>query len=649
MTVICEFVSTVSRANKINETRHVTELHSRLGDKSLDRRLTRICRIKNVYSDYKFLARPTQHLLYPNIIMQCFVQIMLALLVSVIVLCSTGTVAAPESCQGLNNLCNVKVSDAYFAMVHNAMSSVDNGFLVAANHMEDPIVESLDAGYRALSIDICNCNGELQLCHGSESIGCGIGRLDPLQAFTEINDWVETNPNNVIMLSLQVNEEAGGDISLEMIKALLQAAGIYDRLYDHRPVDGSKEWPTFGELIEANKQVLYFYFHGPEGIGDHVDGLNYMYDFTQCTGFEWESVEDLETNLLTSCTVTRGKSSTGDFFMIEAFVTEAGIFGLEYQPSRDASQVINTAEWAGNTLDACLAIQGTTPNIFSVDFWTEGDLPTLMHQRNALLVEDTPPSTPLPTMSPVPDLDTRVPTTKPTIMPPATALPSSIPSTPPIATAFPTVSPSSFEGTGTPTTTFVDGPTDLPTSPPTSSPTNISDIGAEDVCTLELDNGEKVVFSNGESYGDYLSTQCGTAADFPCYCNPSLPGKIECPYCGIPSLVDSILHCARHNETIEFVDGMVVKTCYCEIPSNPFDDPITNCQEEDLPSNSNAPSTSPSDKSSQQPTTMPSTPEVPTISPVRQSTNGVEDPQSSSIDQKIFLSLVMTLFLAFYE
>jgi hypothetical protein len=110
--------------------------------------------------------------------------------------------AVPSSCNGLSNLCSVKVTDSYFAMVHNAMSAVENGFLIAANHIDDPIVEALDAGYRGLSLDICNCDGNLQLCHGDDIVGCGVGRVDPLQAFTEINNWIDANPNNVIIISL---------------------------------------------------------------------------------------------------------------------------------------------------------------------------------------------------------------------------------------------------------------------------------------------------------------------------------------------------------------------------------------------------------------------------------------------------------------
>ncbi len=42
--------------------------------------------------------------------------------------------------------CDLPVNEILFGMVHNAMSSPSAGFIFFANHLDDPIVESLDAG-----------------------------------------------------------------------------------------------------------------------------------------------------------------------------------------------------------------------------------------------------------------------------------------------------------------------------------------------------------------------------------------------------------------------------------------------------------------------------------------------------------------------
>lgn len=481
--------------------------------------------------------------------------------------------AAPidDSCNGLSNLCTVSVADTYFAMVHNAMAAVENGFSIAANHIQDPITEALDAGYRGLNVDICNCDGSLQLCHGNDMVGCGVGRVDPMQAFTEINNWIVANPNNVIMISLEINENAGGPISLEMIQQLLQQVpgGFIDRLYDHGPASvesspASSSWPTLGELIETNQQVLFFYFKGPEGAGDHVPGLNYWEDFALATWWQWESVAELESTLLPDCPITQGgtSSSTGDFFMVEAFVTEKSLFGLQFQPSQEAAQQINTVEWAGKILDACYAAHGFPATVFSVDFWSEGNLPTLMEQRNALLVGSSSP-----------------------------VIPDSSESTP--------IEDDSWNSTVSPTSN-----------------------ATTDFCTFNTSAGDSVVLSYGESYGDALGTSCSNPEKFPCFCNPDLPGQIECPYCGFPSQDPEtgapILYCAKHNETIEYVDaGSVSKICTCQVPEDPLEDPISSCEHDDSSSSSSPTSAS----TSENPDLLaaPTMPPSPVFNPVQSS------------------------------
>jgi hypothetical protein len=453
-------------------------------------------------------------------------------------------VANPLTCNGLSNLCSVKVTDTYFAMVHNAMSAVENGFIFAANHMDDPLIEALDAGYRGLNLDICNCGGELQLCHGNDITGCGVGRVDPLQAFTDINNWISANPNNVIMISLQINEDAGDAMSLAMIQELLQQVpdGFSDRLYDHWPI--TSDWPTVGELIEANKQVLFFYFQGPDGTGDHVPGLNYWYNSVIATDSQWESVSQIESSLLVDCPMTRGLSSTKDFVIIEAFVTMKTIFGLQFLPSREAAQVINTAEWAGAVLDACSDSLGFPVTIFSVDFWSEGNLPSLMALRNSVLVGSS-------------------------------SLAAAVaPSDPPITSP---PSPFPFNESGDVTTLAPSGrPLRTPTLRPSLSP---NPLPIESFCIFYAADGDEIVISEGASFGTYATTSCGDPDVFPCFCRN---GLMQCPYC-LFTAQNGQTHCAQQNETVSFDDGPGYLTCECKIPLYPEENARGTCQDVSTP------------------------------------------------------------------
>ncbi|CAJ1931534.1 unnamed protein product [Cylindrotheca closterium] len=72
------------------------------------------------------------------------------------------------------------------------------------------------------------------------------------------------------------------------------------------------------------------------------------------------------------------------------------------------------------------------------------------------------------------------------------------------------------------------------------------------------------VFQRGESYGDSFVTRCGSAADFPCYCNPDLSPPIECNYCSF-ALQGGGLSCARDEEMVRFTDLKGVdQTCSCQ-------------------------------------------------------------------------------------
>lgn len=71
----------------------------------------------------------------------------------------------------------------------------------------------------------------------------------------------------------------------------------------------------------------------------------------------------------------------------------------------------------------------------------------------------------------------------------------------------------------------------------------------DDVCTLELDDGTVELFSNGESFENFLTTRCGSSSEYPCFCNTALPNQIDCPYCGFVTITGD-LTCARVDETI---------------------------------------------------------------------------------------------------
>ncbi|KAL3934726.1 MAG: hypothetical protein SGBAC_009615 [Bacillariaceae sp.] len=83
------------------------------------------------------------------------------------------------------------------------------------------------------------------------------------------------------------------------------------------------------------------------------------------------------------------------------------------------------------------------------------------------------------------------------------------------------------------------------------------------------------VFQRGESYGDSFVTRCGSAADFPCYCNPDRSPPIECNYCSF-ALQGGGLLCARDDEIVKFTNTRGAdQTCSCQVANGM--DPAAEC------------------------------------------------------------------------
>jgi hypothetical protein len=244
-------------------------------------------------------------------------------------------------------------------------------------------------GYRGLSLDLCNCDGGFVFCHGGAESGCGIGQRDPIDSFTQINDWLTLNPNNVVMIWLQINEAAGGPISLQDVESIVNAVPLgssnrsfADRLYKRNANDTT--WPTLSELIQAEQQVIFFFMGGPDDSAVPPLGMHYFYDFGMSTDWSYASVEELRDTTLNGCTINRASSHRVDFLMLNAFVTES-FFGFQVRPSVQAAEEVNTEGFLQPLLDACNDFHSKSVNIVSVDFWNSGNLPTLVDVHNANL------------------------------------------------------------------------------------------------------------------------------------------------------------------------------------------------------------------------------------------------------------------------
>ena len=147
-----------------------------------------------------------------------------------------------QCCNGVENICDFPVNEVMFGVVHNAMATTDS--FLFPNH-ERPMEEALEAGFRGVNLDVCLCNGvSYKLCHGQ----CGIGEADPTTEFSKIVSFLNQNPNEVIILTIEVNN--GVNLNDFYDQVLSQVDGFQDLLYVHN--NATDPWPTMGTLIDNN-------------------------------------------------------------------------------------------------------------------------------------------------------------------------------------------------------------------------------------------------------------------------------------------------------------------------------------------------------------------------------------------------------------
>jgi hypothetical protein len=273
-------------------------------------------------------------------------------------------------CNGLSNLCDVPVDEVLFATVHNAQASAADNFILPNNQLS--MEAALVAGYRGLNFDIGKCNGEIALVHSF----CSVGTKDHRTTWENINQFLEENPNEVLLLPVQIDYGAGGQVTLEEINAEMESiSGLKNRMYAH-PGPGTP-WPTLRELIKADERILFFHYNGqtcsevtcPTGFHD-------WFTYAAETEFSFDDVSALE-DRTTSCEITRGQDGQRDFFGINVFTRI---------PSEVTCAVLNTAEFLEIHMEECSALNGGfKPNLILVDCWDEGDLLSIVRQYNEAL------------------------------------------------------------------------------------------------------------------------------------------------------------------------------------------------------------------------------------------------------------------------
>jgi hypothetical protein len=270
-------------------------------------------------------------------------------------------------CNGLKSNCDLKVDEVLFASAHNVYA--DSGF--GSNH-NMPLTEALEAGYRGLQIDICECDGEIVACHGN----CKYMARDIQEMFTDIVSFLDNHKTEIIMVDFEmsVGAQSSETAISDVWDTLSEVDGLSDKVYPHW---GTADWPVMLDLKQRGQQLILFYHSWDydcksNGIKCPNKLMNY-FSYTQETEFQISKVDDLE-DVDISCGITRGQTGLGNFYALNNFLT-----GL---PSIEASRTLNEKEFLIERINTCEKKMKRKVNWIHVDFWHVGSLPEVTQLIN---------------------------------------------------------------------------------------------------------------------------------------------------------------------------------------------------------------------------------------------------------------------------
>jgi hypothetical protein len=278
-----------------------------------------------------------------------------------------------ETCNGLANLCDLPANGIMYATLHNANAALWNGRWLLPNHKRS-LEAAIEAGYRGINVDIGKCNGELRLVHGS----CLLDTRDPVTVFRNINAFLSNNPNEVIIMPCEINNEAGEAVTLADISLAMMEAGFQDRLYAHPP-GPDNPWPTLRELIDTDKRVLFFHYNGERCSDPSVTcpaGFHDWFQYAAETEYSFLTARQIR-DTDRSCVITRGQNGERDFFGLNVFTKKPSVWG---------SLQVNSKRFLSQHIEDCAKFNdGLKPNLVLVDYWGLGGVLDAVREYNARL------------------------------------------------------------------------------------------------------------------------------------------------------------------------------------------------------------------------------------------------------------------------
>ena len=223
--------------------------------------------------------------------------------------------------------------------------------------------EGLDAALRIRDRVAGQPTGDpaIYLCHGF----CELGAQPMAAVLTSIRSFLVSNPGEVLAIVIQ---DDGG--TPEQISAVFSETGLSDLVWkgDVPTRQGTGEFPTLGEMVEANQRVMVL---AENRVAGAPSWYHLMYDTFQETPYKFESPDEM------SCAPNRG-GTDGSLFLVNNWIETAPA------PKPSNATIVNDHDRLLERVQRCQTERSVPANVVAVDFYGNGDVLGVVDTLNGI-------------------------------------------------------------------------------------------------------------------------------------------------------------------------------------------------------------------------------------------------------------------------
>ncbi|EAW10439.1 uncharacterized protein ACLA_049110 [Aspergillus clavatus NRRL 1] len=283
---------------------------------------------------------------------------------------ATALLPRQTACNNSPDLCAKSYGNITHLGAHDSpfIRDASTGQSTAANQYYNTTLQ-LDAGVRMVTAQVHQQDSEWRLCHSSCQL-LDAGKLSTW--LTEIKNWLDANPNDVVTILLVNSDNA----SASQLNSEFVAAGIVDYAYTPSSTSAPSSWPTLQTLINNKTRLMVFV----ASLSSNTGAPYLMDEFS----YIWENPYDVTSPSNFSCNPDRPSSVKNDISaavtsnrlpLMNHFLYSTTILDIQYPNSSYVATTNAPSGGTGNLGDAatkCKQAYGRQPAFILVDFFDKG-------------------------------------------------------------------------------------------------------------------------------------------------------------------------------------------------------------------------------------------------------------------------------------